>query len=205
MGDRHLEFYYDFGSPNVYLAYRALSRVDGLTLELKPALIGGLFKAANNQPPWQAFAEVPAKMSYMQREITRFVDMYDLPKYRFNPNFPVMTILPMRVAMVALEEGTHAKFFEPVLAAMWEQGVDISVPTQLAAVLDAAGLDGERMVGRAQEQAIKDALKTATHEASLRGVFGLPTWFATQDGGEPEMFFGKDCCWMFGAKPVRLP
>ena len=53
-----VEFYYDFGSPNVYLAWRALERVDGLTLNLKPVLIGGLFKGSNNQPPWQAFAGV---------------------------------------------------------------------------------------------------------------------------------------------------
>ena len=205
MSKRHLDFYYDFGSPNVYLAYRALSRVEGLTLDMKPALIGGLFKAANNQPPWQAFAEVPSKMRYMQTEIARFVEMYDLPDYRFNPNFPVMTILPMRTAMVAIDEGTHEQFFEPVLSAMWEGGVDISVPAQLAGVLDTAGLDGERMVARTQEQGIKDALKSATHDASVRGVFGLPTWFAQGSDGEPDMFFGKDCCWMFGAEPVRLP
>ena len=204
---KHLEFYYDFGSPNVYLSYRALSRVDGLTLELKPALIGGLFKSAGNAPPWQAFGDVPTKMQYMTQEINRFVQMYDLPDYRFNPHFPVMTILPMRVAMVALDEGLHDAFFEPTLRAMWEEGRDISTPGVMTEVLDAAGLDGERMVARTQEQSIKDALKAATTAASMRGLFGLPSWFDTTpaDGGEPVMYFGKDCCWMMGAKPVHMP
>ena len=205
--NKHLEFYYDFGSPNVYLAYRALSAVEGLTLELRPALLGGLFKAANNQPPWQAFGQVPSKMQYMQREIARFTEMYGLDAYRFNPHFPVMTILPMRTAMVALEEGTHDRFFAPTLKAIWEDGLDISLPGVLAGALDAAGLEGERMVARAQEQGIKDALKDATSAASMRGIFGLPTWFDTTptDGGEPQIYFGKDCCWMMGAKPVRMP
>ena len=205
---KHLEFYYDFGSPNVYLAYKALSAADGVSLDLKPALLGGLFKAANNQPPWQAFGQVPAKMQYMQQEIARFTAMYDLSDYRFNPHFPVMTILPMRVAMVALDEGTHAQFFEPVLTAIWEAGLDISLPPVLAGVLDAAGLDGERMVARTQDPAIKDALKAATAAASQRGIFGLPTWFDTTpaDGREEApMYFGKDCCWMMGAQPVRMP
>jgi 2-hydroxychromene-2-carboxylate isomerase len=204
---KHLEFYYDFGSPNVYLAYRALSRVEGLSLDLKPALIGGLFKAANNQPPWQAFGTIPTKMQYMQVEIARFVEMYDLPDYRFNPHFPVMTILPMRTAMVALDEGTHDQFFEPVLSAMWEEGKDISLPPVLADVLDDAGLEGERMVARTQEQGIKDALKEVTTAASMRGLFGLPSWFDTTpaSGGEPLLYFGKDCCWMMGAKPIRMP
>ena len=204
---KHLEFYYDFGSPNVYLAYKALSAADGVTLELKPALIGGLFKAANNQPPWQAFGQVPTKMQYMQREIARFTEMYGLDAFRFNPHFPVMTILPMRVAMVALDEGTHDAFFGPTLRAMWEDGLDIAKRDVLAGVLDEAGLDGTAMVARTQEPAIKEALKTATAEASARGIFGLPTWFDTTpaDGGEPQMYFGKDCCWMMGAAPVHMP
>lgn len=197
-----IEFYYDFGSPNVYLAWRALSRVDGLTLNLKPVLLGGLFKAANNQPPWQAFGEVPAKMKYMMTEIDRFVSMYDLPDYRFNPNFPVMTILPMRAAMVSIADGTHDQFFPAVMTAMWENGQDISKPSVLAAVLDAAGLPGENMVERTQVKEIKDALMDVTKQASSRQIFGLPTWFAKTETGD-QMFFGKDCCWMMGAAPIR--
>lgn len=198
-----IDFYYDFGSPNVYLAWHSLRRVDGLTINLKPALIGGLFKAANNKPPWQAFGQVPAKMKYMMTEIERFVRMYDLSDFQMNPNFPVMTILPMRVAMVALEDGVHDQCFEAVLSAMWEQGLKVSEPGVLAYVLNAAGLPGDAMVERTQDQAIKDALMAATDAASKKQIFGLPTWFAKDKSGEEQMFFGKDCCWMMGAKPVR--
>ena len=197
---KRLEFYYDFGSPNAYMAWKVLSDTEGLSLDMKPALIGGIFKSTNNQPPWQAFSGVPAKMKYMTVELQRFVSLYGLTEYKFNPHFPVMTILPMRAAIVSVEEGTHDSFYPAVFSAMWEQGLDVSNPAVLAGVLDKAGLEGDRMVARTQDQSIKDALMAATAEAVNRGVFGLPTWF---DGA--EIYFGKDCCWMMGAKPVQMP
>lgn len=198
--DRHLEFYYDFGSPNVYLAWKALSRVEGLTLDLKPVLIGGIFKASNNQPPWQAFAGVPTKMQYMMKEIARFATIYGLSDFQMNPHFPVNTLLAMRTAMVAHEDGMVEAFFPAVQTAMWETGRDVSKPDVLAAVLNEVGLPGEAMVARTQEPEIKQALMSATQAASDRGLFGLPTWF---DGA--EMYFGKENCWMFGAQPLAMP
>lgn len=200
-----LDFYYDFGSPNVYLAWKALSDVDGLTLNLKPALIGGIFKGTNNQPPWQAFAGVPAKMHYMMAEIKRFAAIYDLSAFAMNPHFPVNTLLAMRGAMVAHADGVEAAYFQAVQTAMWETGLDVSKPDVLAAVLTEAGLPGEDIVARTAEPEIKQALMDATAAAIARGLFGLPTWFAANAAGEDAMYFGKDNCWMFGAQPDRLP
>ncbi|GHA88957.1 2-hydroxychromene-2-carboxylate isomerase [Algimonas arctica] len=197
---KNLDFYYDFGSPNVYLAWKALSQVEGLTLTLKPALIGGIFKGANNQPPWQAFAGVPAKMQYMMVEIKRFAAMYDVAEFQMNPHFPVNTLLAMRTAMVAHADEVAEIYFQAVQTAMWETGRDVSKPDVLAAVLTEAGLPGEPMVARTQEPEIKQALMDVTQAAIDRGLFGLPTWFDAQD-----MYFGKDNCWMFGAQPRHLP
>lgn len=193
-----VDFYYDFGSPNVYLAWKALSKVDGLTLALKPVLIGGIFKSTNNQPPWRAFAGVPAKMHYMMAEIRRFAAMYGLSDFQMNPHFPVNTLLAMRTAMAAHADGVEDCFFPAVQIAMWETGQDISQPDVLAAVLNDAGLPGTEMVARTLAPDIKQALMDATQAAVERGLFGLPTWF-----DEADMYFGKDNCWMFGAKPTH--
>ena len=56
-----IEFYYDFGSPNVYLAWRALQRVEGLTINLRPVLIGGLFKAATTSLHGKLSAKSPPR------------------------------------------------------------------------------------------------------------------------------------------------
>lgn len=193
-----IEFYYDFGSPNVYLAWKALSQVDGLTLDLKPALIGGIFKGTNNQPPWQAFAGVPAKMHYMMAEIRRFATMYGLSDFKMNPHFPVNTLLAMRTAMVAHADGIEDRFFPAVQIAMWETGQDVSQMDVLAGVLNDAGLPGTDMVARTQGPEIKQALMDATQAAIDRRLFGLPTWF-----DQADMYFGKDNCWMFGAQPTN--
>lgn len=195
-----LEFYYDFGSPNVYMAWKALSQVEGLTLDLKPVLIGGLFKGSNNQPPWQAFSGVPAKMKYMTLEIQRFARMYGLSDFKMNPHFPVNTLLAMRTAMVAHQDGVQDQFFPAVQTAMWETGRDVSKPEVLAAVLSEVGLPGEDMVAKTQDPEVKQALMDVTEAALGRGLFGLPTWFAQTDAGE-ELYFGKENCWMFGAIP----
>lgn len=195
-----LDFYYDFGSPNVYLAWKALSQVDGLTLHLKPVLIGGLFKGSNNQPPWKAFAGVPAKMRYMMAEIERFARLYGLSEFKMNPHFPVNTLLAMRTAMVAHDQGVEDTFYPAVQTAMWETGQDVSKPHVLAAVLSEVGLPGEEMVAKTQDPSVKQALMDATDAALKRNLFGLPTWFAKTDQGE-DMYFGKENCWMFGAMP----
>lgn len=199
-----LDFYYDFGSPNVYLAWKALEPVEGLTLNLKPVLIGGLFKGSNNQPPWQAFAGVPAKMRYMMAEIERFARLYGITDFKMNPHFPVNTLLAMRTAMVAHEMEVVDRVFPAVQTAMWETGRDVSKPDVLATVLTEVDLPGEEMVARTQDPEVKQALIDATDAALQRHLFGLPTWFAKTEDGE-EMYFGKENCWMFGAKPVAMP
>ena len=187
-----LDFPYDIGSPNVYMAWKGLSATPGVELRWTPVLLGGLFKAAGNRPPWQAFGGVPAKMRYMMAEIARFQKLYGLDAFKMNPHFPVNTLLAMRAATAARVEGGDGAVPAALLTAMWEEGVDLSDAGELARVLSGAGLDGERLVARASEPEIKAALAEATGRYSERGVFGLPTWW--DEAG--EMYFGKDCVWM---------
>ena len=54
-----IEFIFDFGTPNAYLAYRALPSIlarTGAKLIINPCLLGGIFKATGNQAPAVAFA-----------------------------------------------------------------------------------------------------------------------------------------------------
>lgn len=185
-----VDFYYDFGSPNAYMAWKALTAA-GIELNLHPVLIGGVFKLTGNMPPWQSAGNVSQKMAYMQLELKRFVEDHKLTKFRFNSHFPVNTLLAMRTAIAAQKAGVHDAFYPAVFAAMWEDSQDVSVPDVLAKVLDNAGLDGETLVHAASTQDIKDGLMTATQACVDRGVFGLPAMFLGDD-----MYFGKDRVWM---------
>src|SRR5262249_23285740 len=56
-----IEFIFDFGSPNAYLAYRALPPIlerTGAKLDLVPCLLGGIFKATGNKAPFIAYAPI---------------------------------------------------------------------------------------------------------------------------------------------------
>jgi len=89
---KHLEFIFDFGSPNAYMAYKALPPIldrTGATLTILPCLLGGIFKATNNQAPWMTFANVPSKMEYERLEMMRFIRLHALTRFKLNPNFPV--------------------------------------------------------------------------------------------------------------------
>ena len=185
-----LEFIFDFGAPNGYLAWKVLPALverTGATLILTPALISGIFKATNNRPPIMAYAEVPAKLAYEQLELKRFVAAHALTRFAFNPHFPVNSLTMMRMAMVAQADGDLPRFIDVAYAAMWEDGHNMADAAVIADVLTAAGFDAPALFARAQEQTAKDALAANTERAVARGVFGVPTFFVGD-----EMFWGKE-------------
>lgn len=185
-----LEFLFDFGAPNGYLAWKVLPALierTGAELILTPILIGGVFKATNNRPPIMAYAEVPAKWAYEQLELQRFVTAHGLDRFRLNPHFPVNSLILMRMAMVAQADGDLPRFIDAAYAAMWEEGHNMGDPAVIAEVIGAKGFDAETLMARAQEPAAKEALAANTQAAVARGAFGVPTFFVGD-----EMFWGKE-------------
>ena len=56
-----VEFHFDFGSPNAFLAHRVIPEIErrtGATFRYVPVLLGGVFKATNNRSPMEAFGDV---------------------------------------------------------------------------------------------------------------------------------------------------
>jgi 2-hydroxychromene-2-carboxylate isomerase len=185
-----IEFIFDFGSPNAYLAYHALPGLlerTGASLNIVPCLLGGIFKATGNQPPMLAFGPVKGKLEYEQLEMERFVARHGLDRFRFNPHFPVNTLLLMRGALAAEDEGRLAEYVEAGLRAMWEDGLKMDDPEVFVTTMNEAGLDGSGILERTQDPAIKARLVANTEAAVARGTFGIPTFYVGK-----EMFFGKD-------------
>jgi 2-hydroxychromene-2-carboxylate isomerase len=185
-----IDFIFDFGSPNGYLAWKLLPGIaarTGATINLIPCLLGGIFKATGNRSPFEAFAGIPAKLAYEGLELKRFVARHGLTAYRPNPNFPVNTLLIMRGLIAARRMGVGERYLETVLKAMWEDGRKMDDPAVVQEVLDAAGLDGPALLAATQDPEVKAELVANTEAAVARGVFGIPTFFVGD-----EMFFGKD-------------
>jgi 2-hydroxychromene-2-carboxylate isomerase len=185
-----IEFIFDFGSANAYLAYRALPPIlarTGAKLMINPCLLGGIFKATGNQAPTVAFAPIKGKLEYEMLEIRRFVAKHRLDKFRFNPHFPVNTLMLMRGFIAAREAGVEAEYLEMGLQGLWEEGLKLDDPEVLARRIDSAGLNSASLLAAAQTDRVKLRLADNTAAAVARGVFGIPVFFVGD-----EMFFGKD-------------
>ena len=185
-----IEFIFDFGSPNAYLAYRALPPIlarTGANLAISPCLLGGIFKATGNVAPTVAFAPIKGKLEYEMLELRRFVAKHRLDKFRLNPHFPVNTLMLMRGLVAAREAGVEAGYLDMGLEGLWEEGLKLDDREVLARRIDAAGLDSASLLAAAQTDRVKLKLADNTAAAVARGVFGVPTFFVGDD-----MFFGKD-------------
>ena len=184
-----IEFHFDFGSPNAYLAHRVIPAAvaRGIRFAYVPVLLGGVFKATNNRSPIEAFRDIPAKRAFMQKETERFVARHGITGFRRNPHFPVNTLAVMRGACAAERLGCFSPYVDAVFAAMWSGAKKMDDPEVIRTVLEEAGIDAAALLAGAQSPEAKQALLRNTEAAVARGSFGSPTFFV----GE-EMFFGKD-------------
>jgi 2-hydroxychromene-2-carboxylate isomerase len=185
-----IDFIFDFASPNAYLADKVLRDIaarTGAAINYIPCLLGGIFKATGNQAPMIAFAPVKGKMAYEMLETRRFIARHELVQFKMNAHFPVNTLILMRGAIAAQNDGKLAAYIDAGLAAMWEQSLKMDDAEVFVAVMDAAGFDGAALLARTQEPDVKAALVANTEAAVARGAFGIPTFYVGD-----EMFFGKE-------------
>ncbi len=186
MMSKTVEFYFDFGSPTSYLAFyrlRQLADQYSATIDYRPVLLGGLFKATNNNSP----VAVPAKGRYMMAEdLPRFSQRYGV-ELNMNPFFPINTLVLMRGSIAARQLGCFEHYADTVFTAIWREGKNMGDIEVVEQVLGQAGLAVAELLSLVQEPTIKGALVEATEAAVERGLFGVPTLFV--DG---EMFFGQD-------------
>ncbi|NCF18888.1 MAG: 2-hydroxychromene-2-carboxylate isomerase [Haliea sp.] len=181
-----LEFYFDFGSPTTYLAYKRLQQLReqyGLEIVYKPVLLGGLFKATGNTTP----VAVPAKGKYMlESDLPRFARRYGVP-LAFNPHFPINTLNLMRGAIAAQRLDCLDPYLDAMYDAVWVAGENMGDAEVVARVLTDKQLDAAALLELAQDPEVKAELASNTEEAVERGAFGAPTMY--MDG---EMYFGQD-------------
>jgi 2-hydroxychromene-2-carboxylate isomerase len=184
------QFLFDFGSPNAFLSHEAIPAIEqrsGVKFEYVPVLLGGIFKATNNKSPAETLAGIRNKREFHALETRRFVERYGVKPYTMNPFFPVNTLNLMRAAIAAQLEGVFEPYVEAAFHHMWAEPKkmdDLDIATK---ALSSSGLDGAKLLARAQEPEVKARLIKNTETAVERGAFGSPTFFVGD-----EMFFGKE-------------
>jgi 2-hydroxychromene-2-carboxylate isomerase len=185
-----VEFHFDFGSPNAYLAELVLPEIErrtGVKFAYIPVLLGGVYKATGNMSPFDSLRGIKNKAEYNALETQRFLRRHDITKFKSNPFFPVNTLTLMRGAVAAQFEGLFEPYFRAAYHHMWVEPKKMDDPQIFRAAFLSSGLDIDRIIARAQQDDVKKKLVENTNNAVARGSFGSPTFYVGD-----EIFFGKD-------------
>ena len=185
-----VEFHFDFGSPNAYLAELVLPEIErrtGVKFAYIPVLLGGVYKATGNMSPFDSLRGIKNKAEYNALETQRFLRRYDITKFKSNPFFPVNTLTLMRGAVAAQFEGLFEPYFRAAYHHMWVEPKKMDDPQIFRDAFLSSGLDINRIIARAQQDDVKKKLVENTNNAVARGSFGSPTFYVGD-----EIFFGKD-------------
>jgi 2-hydroxychromene-2-carboxylate isomerase len=185
-----VEFHFDFGSPNAYLAHLVIPHIEqrtGAKFEYVPVLLGGVFKLTNNRSPAESLQGIKNKPEYEALERQRFVRRHAITRFTINPFFPVNTLLIMRGAIAAQLEGCFQRYVDEVFRHMWAEPKKMDDPGVVRAALEESGLSAAALLTRVQQPEVKDRLLKNTQDSVARGTFGSPTFFVGD-----EIFFGKD-------------
>ncbi len=180
-----LPFYFDYSSPYAYLAatqVEALAARSGATVDYRPLLLGGLFKAIGT-PNVPLFEMPEPKRIYNGEELVRWAKRWGVT-FRFSSHFPMNTVNALRLTL-AVPPAARPELIARIFRAMWVEDRDISAVETLREIAEPLGLGAA--IAELSDPELKAKLFAATDEAKARGVFGVPT-FVVGD----ELYWGQD-------------
>ena len=80
-----VEFQFDFGSPNAYLAECAIPQIErrtGIKFDYVPVLLGGIYKLTGNMSPAESLRGIKNKLEYQALETQRFIRRRNITRFR---------------------------------------------------------------------------------------------------------------------------
>ena len=185
-----VEFDFDFGSPNAYLAHLVIPELEkrtGVPFTYVPVLLGGVFKATGNVSPAVSLRGIKNKPEYEALEMRRFLAKHGITRFARNPHFPVNTLQIMRGAVAAQRLGCFPRYVDEVYRHMWAEPKKMDEPEVIRAALVESHLPADELLALTADAGVKLELLANTERAVARGVFGSPSFFVGD-----ELFFGKD-------------
>ncbi|XP_039255737.2 glutathione S-transferase kappa 1-like isoform X2 [Styela clava] len=198
---RHLvELFYDVLSPYSYISFKLLNQCSkqwkSMDLQLRPVLVGGIFKEIGNQAP----RILPIRGKYMFEDLDRISGYYRVP-FRLSKNieqdfFAKGSVKAQRLLTYVQEKSPDLLngISDEIFKRIWVDNIDISEKKSLREACEAAGLsstESSNALDEINHQSVKEGLKKATSYAIECGVFGTPTYILHRNG-KKDMLFGTD-------------
>ncbi|HUO40595.1 MAG TPA: DsbA family protein, partial [Mycobacterium sp.] len=139
-----IRFYFDYISPNAYLAWIQLPKLAGkygCTIDPVPVLFAGLLGAHGQLGP----AEIPAKALWMAKNNYRKAVQLGVP---LNPPafHPFNPLLALRVSSLPLETAKRAALITALFEAVWVRGLHVSETAIVERIGDEISLSGSALV-----------------------------------------------------------
>jgi len=168
MPDRHLEFWFEYGSTYTYLTVARIASVaDGRKILVD----------------WHPFLLMPILIEHgLEKGPFRHSIPYQRPSL-----YPPNTLSTARIGYLAQSEHWCADFTREVFRLHWTEGVIIGTDENIRRSLSFVGQDPDRIIAMAQSDDNKTGLRRQTEQAKALGVFGSPTFVVGT-----ELFWGDD-------------
>ncbi len=168
-----VEFCFDFGIPNAYLAdllIPAIERRTGVIFESVPVLLGGIYKATCNVSFSEAPRGIKNKPEYRALETERFIRLYNINTHRQDPYFSVNTLMLMRGPVAAQFERVFAAYFCAAFHHNLELPKKVDEIGVFRSAFTASGINIDRLMARARQNEVKARPIELTHDAVARGA-----------------------------------
>ncbi|MFP6747870.1 MAG: 2-hydroxychromene-2-carboxylate isomerase [Alphaproteobacteria bacterium] len=186
-----LECFFDCSSPWTYLGFHNLQPLAaelGVEITWRPILVGGLFNTVNPSVYHSREFPVPAKQSYMHKDLQDWA-RYSGIQIRWPMSiFPINSVKAMRGCIAAGREGKLVPYARGVFEAYWGQDKDITQDDLLAEIAERADLDPGAIATAMTTDEIKGELKANGEDLARRGGYGSPSFFVN----DTDMYFGND-------------
>jgi 2-hydroxychromene-2-carboxylate isomerase len=181
-----IDFWFTMGSTYTYLTVTRLAeyqRSTGIAFRWRPFHLLIILQEMNHVP----FADKPAKLAYMWRDIERRAEKYGIPVHVPAPYPAKQSIRANLVALVGMREGWGPDFTRAAYRRWFELGQETGSDPNISDSLREIGEEPSRVLRLAEANDTMAALKTETDEARALGIFGSPTFSVGR-----ELFWGDD-------------
>jgi 2-hydroxychromene-2-carboxylate isomerase len=181
-----IDFWFTMGSTYSFLSVMRLAELERsceISFRWRPFHLLAILQEMKNVP----FADKPAKLADMWRDVERRAVMYGIPAQLPAPYPAKHSIVANLIATVGMREGWGSDFARAAYRRWFQLGQETGSEPNVSESLRDIGQGRTRVLALANSEGAKAALTAETDAARELGIFGSPTFAVDR-----ELFWGDD-------------